>query len=97
MRHTRSLAIDLGIANIPRDVQRSIIHPRTGRRWGIWLVLVCRTQATEYTFDRDGIGEDVCPSSLGAFANSNRKGFILGEGFLSILSLLMESLGVPHY
>lgn len=28
---------------------------------------------------------------------TDRKGFILGEGFLSIVNLLLESLGVPHF
>ena len=96
LSQARPMPQDGFLQSCPRNVQRPVVHSGQNIRWPPGLVVEVDYAVGGNPVDCSGVGT-LSPPGMNhpSTTNISLQGFILGEGFLSIVNLIMQSLGVP--
>ncbi len=88
---------DRFLQNFPRNVQRPVVYSSENIGWPPGLVVEVDYAVGGNSIDCSSVGTFILRSGRNhpSTTNISLQGFILGEGFLSIVNLIMQSLGVP--
>ncbi|POR33295.1 Putative oligopeptide transporter [Tolypocladium paradoxum] len=81
-----------------RHVQRAVLHLGSSHRWPVRMVLGSGPEAVQHATHNPRVCTVFDTTTHPELRTLTRcKGCILGEGFLSIVNLLLQGFGVPHY